>query len=93
MDGVGLLIVGLRGVEGREGGTGVRIVGNYAGRSFIARLPARKPNGDGGTKAEGAPTGLGIVPLSNGGRKALRAPAAEESGTPFVRLAIAPLKG
>ena len=92
VDGAGLPIGGAIGANERAAGTDVCVLGCAVGCSSIARPPAKKPKGDGGTNAEGAPAGLGIDQVSDGGRKALRAPAAEGAGVPSVRPAIAPLR-
>ena len=90
--GVGLTFGGMTGKGERATGTDVCVVRCVVGCSSIARPPVTKPAGDGGTNTEGVPAGLGIDQVSDGGRKALRAPAAEGAGVPSVRMAIAPLR-
>ena len=77
-----------------DSSTQERSVGSTEGRCSDTAPLVKKPNGDGGLNAEGLPAGEGIHgEVSDGGRKAFPAlPSEEESGTPFVRLAIAPLR-
>ena len=89
---VGRAVNGVAGEVGRAVEFGVGVVRLTLGCSSSARPLARKPAGEGGTNADGVPVGLGNDMVSDGGRKALRAPAAEGTGVPSVRLAIAPLR-
>ena len=92
VDDVGRTVDGVAGEVGRAIEFGVGVVLLTLGCSSSARPPAKKPAGEGGTNADGVPVGLGNDMVSVGGRKALRAPAAEGTGVPSMRLAIAPIR-